>query len=175
MALRRTQMLTSTNYWQEVKLAFNSPLAVAPGTVICTRLEAQTKPIEMQLWAQFSETMDNINVIAYLQRVPGRIIPAGSCTFSLTEFSGDGTWTPVNNDSVVGTQDSMERWVGVIPASDVITNICMGKSTLRVKAVLQRAGKTYSKDIYVNHLGIGEAMGFFRTRILQIETGKKDE
>lgn len=175
MGLRRAQMLTSTNYWQEVKLAFNSPVAVTPNNVICTRFSSELQPIEMQLWAQYSETMDNINVIAYLQRVPGRIIPAGSCTFSLTEFSGDGTWMPVNGDSVIGTQDLMERWVGIIPASDVITNICMGKSTIRVKAVLQRAGKTYSKDIYLNHLGIGEAMSFFRNKILQIETGKKDE
>lgn len=168
-------MLTSTDYWQEVKLAFNAPLAVTPNNVICTRFSSELRPIEMQLWAQFSETMDNINIIAYLQRSPGRIIPAGSCTFSLTEFSGDGTWMPVNGDSVIGTQDSMERWVGVIPASDVITNICMGKSTLRIKATMQRSGKPFVKDIYVNHLGIGEAMSFFRNKILHIEAGKKDE
>ena len=175
MALRRAQMLTSTNYWQEVNLAFNLPLAVAPQTVICTRLSSGVNPISVQLAAQYSQTGDNLNVVAYLQRVVGRPIQAGSCTFSLTEITGDGTWSAVNTDTVLGTEDAIGRWVGVIPAGDVITNLCMGKSTLRVKATLQRAGKTFTKDIYVNHLGIGEAMGFFRNKILHIETGKKDE
>ena len=175
MALRRAQMLTSTNYWQEVNLAFNLPLAVAPQTVICTRLSSGVNPISVQLAAQYSETGDNLNVMAYLQRVVGRPIQAGSCTFSLTEITADGTWSAVNTDTVLGTEDAIGRWVGVIPAGDVITNLCMGKSTLRVKATLQRAGKTFTKDIYVNHLGIGEAMGFFRNKILHIETGKKDE
>jgi hypothetical protein len=168
-------MLTSTNYWQEVNLAFNLPLAVAPQTVICTRLSSGVNPISVQLAAQYSETGDNLNVMAYLQRVVGRPIQAGSCTFSLTEITADGTWSAVNTDTVLGTEDAIGRWVGVIPAGDVITNLCMGKSTLRVKATLQRAGKTFTKDIYVNHLGIGEAMGFFRNKILHIETGKKDE
>ena len=175
MALRRVQMLTETTYWQSIQSGFSAPLAVSAGNSIVTRLSTERKPIEIQLAAQYSQTNDNINVIAYLQRIVGRPIQAGSCTFTLTEMTGDGVWSPIITDSVVGTEDSFGRWVGVIAANDVITNLCMGKSTLRVKAVLQRAGKTYSKDIYVNHLGIGEAMGFFRTRILQIETGKKDE
>lgn len=175
MALRRTQMLTSTNYWQEVKLAFNSPLAVAPGTVICTRLETQTKPIEMQLWAQYSESGNNLNLIAYLQRIPGRPIQAGSCTFTLTEISGDGVWAPINTDAVVATEDALGRWLVVIPSSDVITNICMGKSTLRIEAVMQRAAQNFKKEIYVNHLGIGEAAAWLRNRMNYVEATKKDE
>jgi hypothetical protein len=168
-------MLTSTNYWQEVKLAFNSPLAVAPGTVICTRLETQTKPIEMQLWAQYSESGNNLNLIAYLQRISGRPIQAGSCTFTLTEISGDGVWAPVNTDAVVATEDALGRWLAVIPSSDVITNICMGKSTLRIEAVMQRAAQSFKKEIYVNHLGIGEAAAWLRNRMNYVEATKKDE
>lgn len=175
MALRRVQMLTETTYWQSIQSGFTAPLAVSAGNSIVTKLSTERKPIEIMLAAQYSETGDNINVIAYLQRIVGRPIQAGSCTFSLTEMTGDGTWSAVNTDAVSGTEDSIGRWVGVISAGDVITNLCMGKSTLRVKATLQRAGRTFTKDIYVNHLGIGDAMGFFRTRILQIETGKKDE
>ena len=175
MALRRAQMLTSTNYWQEVNLAFNLPLAVAPQTVICTRLSSGVNPIAVQLAAQYSQTNDNLNVMAYLQRVVGRPIQAGSCTFSLTEIAGDGTWSAVNTDTVSGTEDAIGRWVGVIPSGDVITNLCMGKSTLRVKATLQRAGKTFVKEIYVNHLGIGEAASWLRNKVLYLETTKKDE
>jgi hypothetical protein len=65
------------------------------------------------------------------------------------------------NDSVAGTQDALGRWVGSIPAEDVIANLCMGKST-RVQVIMQRTGKTHRREIGVNHLGIGEAASWMR-------------
>jgi hypothetical protein len=168
-------MLTATNYWQSLQSGFSAPLAVSSGNSIVTRLSTERKPIETILAAQYSQTGDEINVIAYLQRIVGRPIQAGSCTFSITELTGDGDWMPVVTDSINGTEDLIGRWVGVIPAGDVITNLCMGKSTLRVKATLQRAGKTFVKEIYVNHLGIGEAASWLRNKVLYLETTKKDE
>ncbi len=175
MALRRAQMLTSTNYWQEVNLAFNLPLAVAPQTVICTRLSSEVKPIAVQLAAQYSQTGNQINLIAYLERIPGRPIVAASVQFTVTEILGDGTWNPSTTQTVAGTQDLSRRWIAQIPADDVIQNVCMGKSTLKVFAVIQRAGNTYKKEIYVNHLGIGEAAAWLRNRLNYVETTKRDE
>jgi len=168
-------MLTSTDYWQEVKLAFNASLVVTPNNVICTRLSSQLKPISLQLWAQYSQTGDNLNVIAYLQRGAGRPIKAGSCSLTLAELSGDGTWSEINSDSVVATEDSLSQWVAIIPASDVITNPCEGKSTVKITAVMQRAAQTFKKEIYLNHLGIGEAAAWLRNRMNYVETTKKDD
>lgn len=168
-------MLTETPYWQSIQSGFSAPLAVSEGNSILTKLSTEQKFIEVKLAAQYSQTGNNLNIIAYLQRIVGRPIQAASCAFTVTEVTGDGAWAPIGTESLLGTEDAMGRWVGIIPAGDVITNLCMGKSTLRIKAVLQRAGKTFTKDIYVNHLGIGEAMSFFRNKILHIETGKKDE
>lgn len=175
MALRRVQMLTETTYWQAIQSGFTAPLAVSAGNSIVTRLSTERKPIEIQLAAQYSQTGDNINIIAYLQRIVGRPIQAGSCTFTLTEMTGDGVWSPIITDSVVGTEDSFGRWVGVIASNEVITNICMGKSTLRIEAVMQRAAQSFKKEIYVNHLGIGEAAAWLRNRLNYVEATKKDE
>lgn len=175
MALRRVQMLTETTYWQSIQSGFTAPLAVSAGNSIVTKLSTERKPIEMQLAAQYSQTGDNINVIAYLQRIPGRPIQAGSCTFTLTEISGDGVWASVNTDSVGATEDALGRWAAVILSGDVITNVCMGKSTLRIEAVMQRAAQSFKKEIYVNHLGIGEAAAWLRNRMNYVEATKKDE
>jgi hypothetical protein len=175
MALRRVQTLTETTYWQSIQSGFTAPLAVSAGNSIVTRLNTEITPVEMQLWAQYSESGNNLNLIAYLQRIPGRPIQAGACTFTLTEISGDGVWASVNTDAVIATEDALGRWLAVIPAGDVITNICMGKSTLRIEAVMQRAAQTFKKEIYVNHLGIGEAAAWLRNRMNYVEATKKDE
>jgi hypothetical protein len=175
MALRRAQMLTSTNYWQEVNLAFNLPLAVAPQTVICTRLSSGVNPISVQLAAQYSQTGNEINLLAYLERLLGQPMLAASAQFAVTELLGDGSWNPLTTETISGTQDMALRWIAQIPAGDVIQNICMGKSTLKVQVVIQRVGKTYKKEIYVNHLGIGEAAAWLRNKTNYLETAKKDE
>lgn len=178
MALRRVQSLVNLPYWQPIKLGFNLPLVVTPesqGNAIVTRMPATVAPIQMQLAAQYSETGNNINLIAYLERIPGRALVAGSCTFTLTELTGDGLFQPINTDTLPGTPNAANQWLGVIPAGDVITNVCMGKSTLKIQCVMTRANKTFKKEIYVNHLGIGEAAAWLRTRLNYVEATKKDE
>jgi hypothetical protein len=175
MAIRRVQMLTETTYWQALGFPYGQPLAVSAGNAIVTRLSTEPRPITVQLAAQYSQTGNQINLIAYLERIPGQVIPAGSVQFTVTEISGNGAWNPATTQTVAGTQDLTRRWIAQIPADDVIQNVCMGKSTLKVFAVIQRAGNTYKKEIYVNHLGIGEAAAWLRNRLNYVEATKRDE
>lgn len=168
-------MLKAENYWQAINLAFNKPLAVSPVNAICVKLSSGPSPTEVQLAAQYSQSGDNVNIIAYLQRIPGRPIKAGACTFSVSEMTGNGLWNPVSTGSFIASEDSLNRWTVIIPASTVISNLCMGKSTLKIIASLMRQSKTYTKEIYVNHLGVADAMAYFRNKIQVLETSKKDE
>lgn len=168
-------MLTETDYWQSLGFPYGRPLAVSAGNAIVTRLSTEPRPVTVQLAAQYSQTGDDLNLVAYLERIPGVLIQAGSAQFTLTELSGDGAWTAGMTDSVAGTVDALGRWTASLPAEDVITNLCMGKSTLKVQVIMQRAGKTYRKEIYVNHLGIGEAAAWMRNKLNFIEATKKDE
>ena len=149
MAIRRVQMLTETTYWQSLGFSYGQPLAISAGNAIVTKLATETNPIVVQLAAQYSQTGDQISIIAYLQRIPGRVIPAGSVQFIVTESSEDGLWNPTTTQIVVGTQDLTHRWIAQIPAGNVV-----GNTTLKIQAVIQQTGKTYRKEIYVNHLGI---------------------
>jgi hypothetical protein len=175
MALRRVQMLTETPYWQSLGFPYGQPLAVTEGNAIVTRLSTEPRPVTVQLAAQYSQSGDNLNLIAYLERIPGVVIQAGSAQFVLTELSGDGSWTAGMTDSIIGTIDALGRLTASLPAQDVITNLCMGKSTLKVQVIMQRAGKSYKKEIYVNHLGIGEAAAWLKNKVNFLETTKKDE
>ena len=178
MGFRRVKMLTNGDYWQPLRLSSNTPLVLTLGAQfnnVIYRFGEDLKPIEVQVAAQYSETGDNLNFIAYLQRNPGSPIAAGSCSFSIDQMTGDGLWASISNDVLTGTEDNEGRWTSIVPAADVITNLCMGKTTLRVRATLQRASKVYRREVFINHLGIGEAASFFRSKILRLETFKKDE
>lgn len=174
MALRKVQMLTSTDYWQPLGLKFNAPLVVTPQNVILTKRDFVQKEIIVQLAAQYSQTGDNINLLAYLQKVPPYVLKAGSCTFTVSELLGDGTWSVVQIDTISATENALFQWTATIPAGDVISNVCMGKSTLKIQASLLQVTKTFKKEIFVNHLGIGEAAQWMRNRLNYVEATKKD-
>jgi hypothetical protein len=177
--MRFVEMLTNTNYWQPLGLSFNAPLVITPqshGNVICTsRRSLEKKEIQVQLAAQYSQSGDNINLIAYLQKVSPYVLKAASCTFTVSELLGDGTWSVVQTDTVAGVENLSYQWTATLPASDAIANVCMGKSTLKVQASLLQRGKTFTKEIFVNHLGIAEAAQWMRNRLNYVEATKRDE
>jgi hypothetical protein len=178
MALRYVEMLTNTNYWQPLRLKFNAPVVVTPqaqGNQILARREFIQKETQVQLAAQYSQTGDSINLIAYLQKVSPYVLKAGSCTFTVSELLGDGTWSAAQTDIISGTENLFGEWTAIVPAGDLISNVCMGKSTLKIKASLVQVNKTFTKEIFVNHLGIGEAAQWMRNRLNYVEATKRDE
>jgi hypothetical protein len=178
MATRRVKILTSGSWWQPIKLSASFPTMAALGpqfNCIMTRLGADVAPIGVQLAAQYSEAGDQLNFIAYLQRVPGRPMNAASCSFSVDQMTGDGLWAQVSTDAIAGVKDATNRFIATVPAANIITDLCMGKTTLRVQAEILRLGKRYRQETFINHLGIAEAASYFRQKILRLEAFKKDE
>lgn len=171
-------MLSNGHYWQPLGLVANAPIVITPQhqfNSIIYRFGFELEPIKIQIWAKYSDSGDQLNFIAYLERVAGRPINSGSCSLAVYQVSGNNLWSDVSVDVVIPTKDSQNRWLASVNASDVITNLCMGKTTLRVVATMTRGLKTFKKEIYVNHLGIADAAAYFRSKILRLEAFKKDE
>lgn len=175
MSLRRVQMLNNTEYLQSLRLNFNAPLVVVNNNLICIKRDFEKKEIQVQIAAQYSQNGDNINLIAYLQKSSPFTIKASSCVFTISELVGDGTWNVIQTDVINGSENSEFKWTATISASSVISNVCMGKSTLKIQAKIIKINKSYANEIFINHLGLAEAAHWMRNKLNYLEAIKKDE
>jgi hypothetical protein len=178
MATRRIKTTINNSYVQPLKLRTGRNLVVTLNvdynSVLFTK--ARKAPVKrdytLLLAAKFDTIdFDGIHLVAELSRGP-QALQIGSGTFDIYSISLDGTWSETFLSTVSGSVvDS--RITAVVPQSALPE--LDGEVTLCIKCSINRQSDTYTKKIYVNHLGTYDSIVRLRQDVEFLDITKVDE
>jgi len=114
---------------------------------------------------------DGIHMISELSR-DAQPLQIGSGTFEIYSISLDGTWTETFLTTVLGSV-SGSKLTASVPQSSLPE--LDGEVTLAIKCSVKRQSDTYTKNVYVNHLGTYDSITRLRQDVEFLDITKVDE
>jgi hypothetical protein len=180
MSTRRIKSTINNKYVQPLKLCVGRKLIITPNvdynSILFTKKhKAKTKSdYNQMLWAKFeTQNFDGIQLITYLEK-DSEILAIGSCVFQVYSVSTDSNWSETLITTVNGTFNG-NRLVASIPQSSLNPLELDGEITLAIKCTITRQDKTFTKKIYVNHLGVYDSIFRLRQDVEFLDITKVDE
>ncbi len=181
MATRRIKATINNHYVQPLKLRMGRKLVLTPNcsynSVLYTQkhyaLHASNQKID--LWAKFNtNTFDGIQLVAWLEDVDTNILGSAQCQFKVYYVNTANDWGQTLIHTVNGTA-SNGKWVASPSQTDLGSdNVIDGDRTLMIEAILSKWGRSYTKKIYLNHLGVYDSIVRLRNDIDFLDIIKAD-
>ena len=182
MATRRIKSTLNNHYVQPLKFSTKNALLITPSaaynSIVLTK-KHKTKEVEITkndivVWAKFkTQNFDGINLIAFIS-LNGGNKTIGSCRFKIYSISVDDNWNQtLVLDSLLPSPGNLAKLH--IPQSS-LGSICLdGELTFSVEVEIKIRNKTYTKKIYVNHLGIYDSFVRLKNDVEFLDLTKLDE
>jgi len=181
MASRRVKGTNNNTYTQSLKIGICKPLILTSGvdynSLLFTKKHKACPPneVDITLWAKFaSDTFDGIHLIAFLEKDNFLLTP-GSCTFNIYRVNTDSSWTETFLYSTTGSLSGKKMIASATQANLGATADLDGELTLAVEALISRAGKSFKRKVYVNHLGVYDSIFRLRQDVEFLDITKVDE
>ncbi len=180
MSTRRIRSTINNKYVQPLKLCVGRKLIVTPNvdynSILFTKKHKAKNNSDYSqiLWAKFeTQNFNGIQLITYLER-NGEKLSVGNCVFQIYSISTDTNWSETLLTTISGTANN-GRLIASVPQSSLNPTELDGEITLAIKCTLNRQGKTFTKKIYLNHLGVYDSIFRLRQDVEFLDITKVDE
>lgn len=180
MASRRVKSTLNSHYVQPLKLRTGRsvvlPLSSNYTSVLFTKAHRAFYPSDIvpEVYAKFNSTsLDGIQLFAFLSN-KGTPISIGDASFKVYSISLDGLWTETLITTTLATIGS-NRAVATLTGSQLQGITLDSEVTLAVEVFISRRSDTYTKKVYVNHLGVYDSIIRLRQEVEFLDITKVDE
>lgn len=180
MSSRRIRSTINNTYVQPLKLGTGRKLVISLcsnyNSVLFTKRHkpASARDFNITLWAKFNtDSFDGIQMISFLEK-NDQSMSAADCSFDIYSLSTDNLWTETLRTTVTGSYSNGKFIASASQASLAPVDLD-GEVTLAIKCTMQRQGKTFTKKIYLNHLGVYDSIFRLRKDVEFLDLTKVDE
>ena len=183
MATRRIKFTINNKYVQPLKLRAGRKLVICPNSdynsILYTskhRAAHPTRDYTFNLWAKFAQdNFDGFHIKSYLEK-DSNITPSVNYIFKVYTISTDSNWAETLVSTKAGSALPDGSFKCHITPADLPSTLDLdGEITIAIQATCSRWGKTFSKKIYVNHLGIYDSVTRLKQEIEYLDLTKLDE
>lgn len=170
--MRRVRQLQNLKYISKVggQSRALSTLSGQYNTTLAKIFHRNLEP-EFVLWAKFnSSTLDGIQMIGFLTN--GQELDSSIDSFKVYRID-DGSWSETFVASIPATKSGVKNTANCLQ-STLGLNELSGAETYLIKATARRRNRSYSKQIYVNHLGCFDSIFRLRQEMSFLNLSKID-
>jgi hypothetical protein len=130
---------------------------------------------KINLWAKFNtNSFDGIQLVAWLEDIDSEVLTSGSCQFKVYYVDIDNNWGQNLIYSGSGTATGL-KWTSALSQANLgAANELDGDRTLMIQATIVKWGHSFTKRIYVNHLGVYDSIVRLRNDVEFLDISKAD-